>query len=327
VATLAADKRLPIDFLGKLEIRNRPGGGVLIPYFGVDGVKLFARVRDAPHRPRFEQPKGVPLFPYGLNRLGDARQWGHLYLTEGESDAWTLWACNLPALGLPGCGAAKALERGHLADIQDLYVLPDNDPAGESFFDGVRDQLQALGFTGRAWRLRVPEAHKDINAWWTAAPDRFAAELRDAVPQAQRLESATPKLPAAPARTTRIARQLPAYQPFPFDALPPTQREYVDASAGAIGCDPAFVAPHSLAAVAGAIGNSRAIRLKRGWSEPAVIWAVTVAPSGRLKSPGYDKAIGPLLDIQMALVDDHEEKAEKRNAWENLSKLYFCNDT
>src|SRR5262249_50148181 len=103
------------------------------------------------------------------------------------------------------------------------------------------------------------------------------------------------------------------YQPFPTKALPPVVREYVEASAEAIGCDPALVALPALAAAAGAVGNSRALCLRKGWAEPACVWAVTVADSGGHKSPAYSAATSPLLELQMDLFDAHREAAQQHN--------------
>jgi hypothetical protein len=100
---------------------------------------------------------------------------------------------------------------------------------------------------------------------------------------------------------------LPGYEPFPLDVLPPTLREYVDASAAAIGCDPALVALPALAVAAGCIGNSRAVRIKK-WTETAIVWSATVAGSGAGKSPGYAAAVDPLLEIQMEEVDAHQQR-------------------
>ena len=97
-----------------------------------------------------------------------------------------------------------------------------------------------------------------------------------------------------------------AYQPFPVDLLPEPIRGYIQASAAAIGCDPAFIALATLAAVASAIGNSRRILIKRRWTEPAIIWALTIATSGGHKSPGFDAAMLP--------VRKRQEKAKRRFA-------------
>lgn len=75
------------------------------------------------------------------------------------------------------------------------------------------------------------------------------------------------------------------YKPFPTDALPPIVRDYIEAAAMAIGCDPAFVALPMLAALSRAIGSRRTIQLKRSWVEPCVIWSAIVGRSGTHKSP------------------------------------------
>jgi hypothetical protein len=97
-----------------------------------------------------------------------------------------------------------------------------------------------------------------------------------------------------------------AYQPFPVDLLPEPIRGYIQAEAAAIGCDPAFVALPMLAAIASAIGSRRRIRLKKRWTEPAIIWALTIATSGGHKSPGFDAAMRP--------VKKRQEKAKRRFA-------------
>jgi hypothetical protein len=89
-----------------------------------------------------------------------------------------------------------------------------------------------------------------------------------------------------------------AYQPFPVKALPVRLAKFVARVANALGCDASYVALPLLAALAAAIGNSRAIRLKRGWVEPAIVWAAIVGDSGTLKSPALDKALRPARERQ-----------------------------
>jgi DNA polymerase-1 len=62
---------------------------------------------------------------------------------------------------------------------------------------------------------------------------------------------------------------------------------------------------------AGCVGNARAIRLKRGWVEPSVLWTLTVAYSGGHKSPAYAAAVDPLMELQMDVLDAHREKLEQ----------------
>jgi hypothetical protein len=102
--------------------------------------------------------------------------------------------------------------------------------------------------------------------------------------------------PAPPAKTPpMVVRTVDDYQPFPIDALPPCVRSYVRQGAAALGCDPAFVALPVLSVLASAIGNTRVIRLKRGWTEPTILWTVIVGDSGTLKSPAYFLAVNRLF--------------------------------
>ena len=60
-------------------------------------------------------------------------------------------------------------------------------------------------------------------------------------------------------------------EPFPVHVLPSPVGDYVHAASKAIGCDPSFIALPVLAGLSRAIGNGRVIRLKRTWTEPAII--------------------------------------------------------
>jgi hypothetical protein len=101
-------------------------------------------------------------------------------------------------------------------------------------------------------------------------------------------------------------RPLPPYVPFPVDQLPPVAREYAIAAAEAIGCDVALVAVPMLSVLAAAIGNSRALILKKGWVDTAVVWSVTIADSGGHKSPAWDAAVNPFVELQMLRLDAYD---------------------
>ena len=151
----------------------------------------------------------------------------------------------------------------------------------------------------------------------------------------QTLEAATRQAMAAKKRNKTAGhsgsavaapvRAIPAYQPFPIDMLPLVLRNYVDAAAASIVCDPALVALPALATAMSCIGNSRAIQLRRGWSEPAVLWAITVARSGSAKSPGFSAAVDPLNEYQMDRWDAHQhEKAAAKKSEEQALPAPPC---
>jgi hypothetical protein len=109
--------------------------------------------------------------------------------------------------------------------------------------------------------------------------------------------------PAAP-----VASPVAAYRPFPVEVLPEPVKSYVVEGAAALGCDPAFVALPALGAMAGAIGNARAVRLKSTWTEPAILWVVVVADSGSLKSPAQELPVKRIYDAQRTMRRDYNER-------------------
>lgn len=95
-------------------------------------------------------------------------------------------------------------------------------------------------------------------------------------------------------------RPLLEYRPPPVRALPAPLADYIEASADAIGCDPALVAIPALAACAAAIGDSRALQVRAGWQEFPVLWTLAVAPSGAMKTPAMKAAMAGMEDAQRA---------------------------
>lgn len=77
---------------------------------------------------------------------------------------------------------------------------------------------------------------------------------------------------------------------FPLSALPPVLRRMVEEAAASIVCPPELVAVPMLAILGSAIGNSRAIRLKNGYTQGATLYAAVVADPGSKKSPAFMEA-------------------------------------
>ena len=95
---------------------------------------------------------------------------------------------------------------------------------------------------------------------------------------------------------------MPDFVPFPTDALPKAAADLVRAGADSLQVDPGMLGPLVLATMASAVGNSRTIALHASWHEPAIIWAVVVAPSGSGKSPALELVTRPAERV--GLVDD-----------------------
>ena len=105
----------------------------------------------------------------------------------------------------------------------------------------------------------------------------------------------------------------PPYVPFPTDTLPKVVADFIHEGAAALGCDESYIALPLLTVLASAVGNSRCIRLKRTWCEPAMIWAVVVGESGTLKSPAHDLAMKPIHRVQNTALKQYGDEMEDYN--------------
>jgi hypothetical protein len=101
------------------------------------------------------------------------------------------------------------------------------------------------------------------------------------------------------------------YKPMPVNVLPPAVANYVAAASAAIGCDPAFIALPLLGSLARAIGNKRVIRLKRSWTEPAIVWAAIVGKSGSHKTPALTAATSFLNQMQANAITAFKESVAR----------------
>jgi Protein of unknown function (DUF3987) len=336
VEQLASHKGIPCDWLqSQIGLRNE-SRGVAIPYLDFDGTELVVKRRTAlVAKEGSYWPKATPLLAYGSWRIDDARRNEILFLVEGESDCWALWYRGIPALGIPGANAATVLQPEHIVGLRSVYLVHEGDKGADSFIAGVRSQLFALKFQGHLYVMRMPDGCKDpadLNKRHGADLKGFLDDWRLAV-ENSRLEPPVCAVRGAdPSKKTKVGnvgskkrvRPLPPYQDFPIESFPPVLRDYVIAAAESIGCDVALVAVPALAAVAGAIGNSRCVLLKKGWVEPAVIWSATVAESGGHKSPAYHAAVNPLIELQIDLVEKHYDEVQQFNnslaEWKEIPK-------
>jgi hypothetical protein len=135
---------------------------------------------------------------------------------------------------------------------------------------------------------------------------RLAARGRSKPAEQPAPESvAEPSAEAAPAVATKPARIEP-WKPFPTEALPEPLRTFIDDSARAIGCDPAYVGLPVLVAAAAAIGLTYSLRMKNSWFVKPVLWGCIVGKSGTAKTPAFDAA--------MAFTRERQNEARERHA-------------
>ncbi len=251
-------------------------------------------------------PSPRPL--YCLPELAAATDDSTVYVTEGEKAADAVRACGLIVTTSPhGSKSAGKADWSPLAG-RDIVVLPDRDKPGEQYAADVA----SLAIKAGARTVRIVH----LADRWDALPKGGDAadvlELEGGDIEAflvglDALEAeAEPTLPESQDRSQR-------FEPFPLDVLPEPVREYVSEAAKAIGCDPCYVALPMLAGLAGAIGNTHRIELKRAWSEPAIAWCAIVGESGTAKSPAMEVALRPVRALQHRAMKEYEQAIE---GWE-----------
>jgi hypothetical protein len=189
LAALAEGKRLPAEFLAGLGLNDLADGGVGLPYFDRTGAEIAVKRRTAMRaKDGTFWPKGRPLAAYGQWRLNDADKAGFLILVEGESDCWSLWFHQLPALGIPGANAVKTLEKEFIEAVQTVYIHRESDQGGATFVEGMVKRLAAIGFTGKAFELRMPDGIKDPADLHAADAERFKSRMEEAINASTPLE-------------------------------------------------------------------------------------------------------------------------------------------
>jgi len=260
-----------------------------------DGI--FAWQGPGPNRPLYRLPE--------LH----ARPDDIVVLVEGEKCVESLRGLGfLSTTPSQGSKAPSKTEWSAMADRQ-VVIAPDNDKPGRMFVTAVARLCRAAGATSvRIMEVPVDDTGDDIADYVQSQRDLGVvdSELRQEI---QRLvDAAVDATPEGPEKTSESPTQT---RPFPVSAFPRYCREIAESGAGAQGVDVAFWAVPMLAILAGCIGGSRRIRIKADWSEPAILWAVLVAPSGMGKSPGMKALLRPVRERDKLYYDQNREAAQR----------------
>lgn len=246
---------------------------------------------------------------YALPELLAAPVENAVFVVEGEKAADA--TRSIGAIATTSAHGSKSADKTDWSPLagREVVILPDFDEAGEQYAERVAKHATAAG----AKSVTIVR----LSALWPEMPVggdmvEFLTHHggdTDAVRQA--LDRAVEEQAAATEEVAPEHQDLPRWKPFPYEILPEIPRDYIIRTSRAIGCDPAFVGLGVLAAMAGAIGNSRRIKLKQMWSEPALLWTVCVGDSGTGKSPGFTAATDPLFKIQGAAIKAYEKAMAK----------------
>jgi hypothetical protein len=245
--------------------------------------------------------------PRPLYRLPALAKAGRVIVCEGEKAADAAGFLGFTATtSAGGCQAPQKTDWRHLAG-KEVWILPDNDAAGRKYAERVASMLGKLRPVPVVRVIELPRLPEggDIADWIETHGE--AAE-----PEGMRKEIEALAQRVAPGRSNLVTS--PEFQPFPVDALPEPIRGFVKAGATAIGCDPSYLALPLLTGIGAAIGNTRRLRLKRGWLVPAILWCAVVGESGTAKTPAFRLVMRPFRKRQSEALKRYTEEITQYEA-------------
>jgi hypothetical protein len=205
---------IPVGFLkedaGLTEINYVGEPAVRMPYMDASGEEvLCTRFRVSLNgKPKVKTKSGDKHRLYGLWKLGEAREVGHVLLVEGESDSQTLWHRGKPAAGIPGANGWRAEWAADLEGIDRLYFVVE-DGAGEACWgklvatpeirerlyrvelDGAKDVSELHKGDPEGFDEKLSAAIEGARAWLDIAETEEQERTRDAWEQCQGLAEST----------------------------------------------------------------------------------------------------------------------------------------
>jgi hypothetical protein len=276
--------------------------GVVVRWDGPNGKDIRPVARHADGWRIGAMPDPRPLY-----RLPDLAAAQRVVVCEGEKAADA--ARSLGFVATTSAGGSQAASKTDWRPLagKEVWMMPDNDAPGRKYGDTVAGILAKLTPAPVVRIVELPDLPDggDIVDWIDAHGE--AAE-----PDAMRAEIETLGQAVEPWRPSN-GDDL-AYRPFPVDALPDPVRGFVEDGARAIGCDPSYLALPLLTAIAAAIGNTRRLELKRGWSAPPILWGAIVGESGTAKTPAFRLVMRPVRDRQRKALERHAEEMKEYEA-------------
>jgi len=222
-----------------------------------------------------------------------------VFICEGEKAADA--ACQLGLLATTSAHGAQSPQKTDWSPLagRQCVLLPDNDDAGDKYAGAVATVLNGLSPPATVKSVELPGLPPggDMADWLESRPDASVQQLRSEVLSLTEQEANVTQ--TSQGDETLHVRQFPVY------ALPEPLSSFIADAAVAIGCDASYLALPLLTAVASAIGNTRRIQLKRGWSAPPIIWTAIVGESGTAKTPAFKLALKPFRRRQQKAFEEH----------------------
>ena len=146
-----------------IDVKGRPR--VRFPYRVGNATVWYQDRLIGPGKPPWMAPKWSKIALFNVDSLRLAEERGEVFIVEGPSDVMAMLSTwDAPAVvGIPGVGAFLPAWVPCFAGLGRVYVVADNDEAGQK----MRDRLDLLlgPVVGQISHVRVPEPFVDVDEW------------------------------------------------------------------------------------------------------------------------------------------------------------------
>ena len=198
LASFAHAKGFDAEYLEKLGIKECRNADkktyIEIPYKNINGQALdVVRKRYGfTSKDGFGWKKGISPTKagalYGAERLPG---YGWVVFVEGESDSWTIWKYNIPAVGVPGANMAGVVKEYHVETLKRIFIFVEPDEGGKAFLKGVRERLKKIGWEGKLFFMKL-DGFKDPNDLHQRDPENFKTIFEEALKNATPIDITQP---------------------------------------------------------------------------------------------------------------------------------------
>lgn len=319
--------------------RYQDGSGkkVVVPFFKPNGTGWTA---GAPDEPR-------PLF--GLDRLEKQPKNKAVFIVEGEKSAAALHGLGLCAVtSLGGANAASKADWTPLNGFNAVYLMPDNDNAGEQYAQTIYRALMALDAPPQVKLSRleglpdggdIVEFLQGFVADWDGyAPipedlhKPLKEELHEALKHAEPMTANPPLADHPPSvfgwqNPNEIATHTPPVQALPTALIPEPFRAWLADVSHRMQTPPDFATVSALVATASVIGAGCSIKPKQldDWEVIPNLWGAVIAPPSKKKTPTMAEATA-LLDRLQAEYGKQFEQDKAAAEFEQLANNAMLDD-
>lgn len=280
-----------------------------------------------------------PLF--GLDILNQAELKRAVFIVEGEKAAAALQSLGMVAItSQGGSNSAHKTDWKPLKGRERVYLLPDNDEAGEIYIKAVAAILMSLEKPPALSIARLPNLPPagDIVDWITSRIDEalldwdgyepipksvidngtLLNDFKEAIKQHSKPVPDEWKADSEQTNVTNwqapIGLESAKLPPWPDDVFPGSIQDFVTGLSKSTETPPELSAMMVLAAISAAAQGKYRVRVKQDYFEPVNVWTCAALPPGSRKTAVQAAATAPLTQWEKLQREKLEPVIKKAQA-------------